>query len=295
MPSGLEGANQFAMTLTQKEFSLNRAASIKQILISICLGLSSLSQAQVYQFTAPIDGFQSAGIFENGRSPSQFGAGGILTFGTLTETIFYDPVAHTMREVGSFTISPTSLYAGRSDDRVNTSGILIPAYMSVAYTFNGGNNTVSFDTGVKNLQDRGNGQFSSGGPLNWVIPYSAYWTLTTGSQDYYGWFSGSYHLEGLKDTKISQITPDSLVIQQGNNRHTDYDHPSQNYSITANGINYIISNEHFDNTTCQEYYVAPVTAFAVPEPGSLMLFTLGVFGFISWRKSALHKGASSWH
>ncbi len=251
------------------------------------LALSSLGQAQVYQFTAPIDGFQEVGASDLGNlGGGAFpGVGFYLDFGTLSETVYYDPTANTLRQVGSFTIATTAKNLS-FDETYSVSGNPVPASVSVDYTFNGGNNIISFDTGIQPLNaDPTTPTGASTNPsgfLNWAILYTASCTFTTGGQDYYGSFSGTFDFSSgtAISTYVSQLTSSSLVIEQDQDTYFGSPHPAASISA-ANGLTAIIANYVSDGVLYHQYSVTPTTATAVPEPSTLMILSLAAFGLKS--------------
>src|SRR5258708_15903272 len=80
---------------------------ILQVTATVLLGLGPVtgySQTQTYSYSGPISGYTEVNL-----TPSGFGQGGfIVNFGTITETLYYNPTAKTLREVGSVTVNPSS-------------------------------------------------------------------------------------------------------------------------------------------------------------------------------------------
>lgn len=249
---------------------------------------SSFGQDYVYQFSTSISGYQEVGASDL----ANYGAGGFpgtgfyLNFGTLSETVYYDPVANTLRQVGSFTIATTSENLSFNDP-YSVSGGDVAASVLVAYTFNRGSNMVSFDTGAQSLNgdptSKSGASTSSGNLLNWTIPYTATCTFTTGGKDYYGSFSGTFGVSSgtAISTYVSQLTASSLVLQQSQGPYFGSPHPGT--SIAAdNGLTASIANYVGDGTLYHQYDVGPVTATSVPEPGSAAMLGFGA-GLLAYK------------
>jgi len=258
--------------------------------------LSGFGQAQIYQFTAPINGFQEVGASDLGNlGAGGFpGAGFYLNFGTLVETVYYDAAANTLRQVGCFTIATTAINLSFNETYI-VSGSPVSASVSVDYTFNGGNNTISFDTGIQYLNadptTQAGAGTSPGGFLNWVLPYTAACTFTTGGQDYYSSFAGTFGTSSgtTISTCVSQLTPASLIIEQDQDPFLGSPHPAASISA-ANGLTAFIANYVGDGVLYHQYGVPPTTAMAVPEPGNLMILSLVAFGL----KSILRRRVRPW-
>jgi hypothetical protein len=268
---------------------MKRYVFILTVTSFVSLATSGLAQTYVYQFTAPIDGW-----FQQGAADPSGGAGNhprpwggvsdIFDFGTLSETVYYNPSADTLEQVGSFTLGSTR-FSGSFEDDKDIGGSLVSGLVSVAYTLNNGSDTVSFDSGIQPIGENPT--------LDWSIPFSETITLTTGGQEYVDTISGDIP-EANDITSVSQFTPGSIVISQG----------YQNLSMNIGGQYYMNFNASDgwsgrifdgigDGSLPYYYYVAPTTALAVPEleslpePNSLMIFVLGALGlkcFLSRRE-----------
>jgi hypothetical protein len=225
------------------------------------LPLTSFGGIYDYQVTAPISGSFQQGAADPGNSWK--GVGHIFAFGTLSETLSYDSVANTLLQAGSFTLSGTA-FTGSFSDSKYVSGTLVPATVSVSYTLNNGNNTVFFDSGVQAV--------GANPAFTWSIPFSEAITVTTGGQTYDATISGVIP-GGNTMTTVSQFTPDSLVISQGYQNNFENIGGEYQTSITASdGWSATIVDGIGDPFLSESYYVAPVTATAVPEPGTWLLY-----------------------
>jgi hypothetical protein len=231
--------------------------------------LSSPGQDYEYQFTAPINGQFQQGAADPGNSWQ--GIGQLFDFGTLTETLYYDPTANTLQQTGSFTLSATTFSGSFEDDKVISGGALVPATVLVTYTLNNGNSSVSFNSGVLSV--------GANPAMNWSIPFTEAITVMTGGQSYDSVLSGNIS-EANTITSLSEFTPGSVVISQGipNNSENIYDPNLVDTVTAADGWSANIYDAVSDGYLGESYYVDPVTAYAVPEPGTLMMFSVGAFG-----------------
>lgn len=145
-----------------------------------------------YFYSGQVSGYVDAEL-----TPGGMGQGGIhVVFGTLTETLIYDPVAGTLQEIGSVTISPSS----GTFDIIHyypfpSKGVVGSATLNI-----GENNTISFDRTLVLNNNHG------GGALK--VPVS-------GSGVYNGEaFSGSWDLEVPIYTYILEVTSTSLTFSE---------------------------------------------------------------------------------
>lgn len=221
------------------------------------LALPSMGQDYEYQFSAPINGW-----FQQGAADPALGyqgIGQIFDFGMLSETVYYNPTSNTIQQVGSFSISSTD-FSGSFQDNQNVGGSLVPATVMVNYVLNNGNNIVSFNSGVLPV--------GANPAMDWTIPFSESITVITGGQTYQGLISG-YIPEANTITSVSQFSPGSISISQGYQNFSEDIGSQYNCDISASdGWSAEIVDGIGDGSLNEYYYVSPVTATAVPEPGA---------------------------
>jgi hypothetical protein len=236
------------------------------------------AQISIYQFSAPINGWfqQGAADPSGGANGLHFwgGVGDIFNYGALSETLYYNSSSDTLQQVGSFTLGSTS-FSGSFEDDKYVNGSLVHGMVSVSYTLNNGNNTVSFNSGTQPI--------GSNLTLDWSIPFSETITLTTGGQNYSDTITGAIP-EANDMTRVSQFSANSIVISQG------YQNLSMNigeqYFANFNatdGWSGTIADGFGDQELDDYYYLAPITAYATPvyatpEPDNLIIFALGTLG-----------------
>lgn len=253
---------------TQGNFGCSKFLQIAALsAIVLLFQLSGRAQTYVYQFTAPINGW-----FQQGAADPNLNWGGVgytFDFGTLSETVYYNPSADTLQQIGSFTLASTS-FSGSFGDSRDFGGSQISGAVSVSYTLNNGNDIVSFNSGVQPV--------GANPTLNWSIPFSETITLTTDGQNYQDTITGTIP-EANDITSISQFTPNSIVVSQGYQNISKNIGSQYHASFDAtDGWSGNIFDGIGDASLPDYYYVAPTTAMAVPEPSSLMIFVLGALG-----------------
>ncbi|MGO9204482.1 MAG: hypothetical protein ACLQM8_28505 [Limisphaerales bacterium] len=83
-----------------------RIFQVSQLVAAFFLGIGQASGVvQVYYYSGPVSGWLEAAL-----APAPGYGGFVAEFGTLTETLYYDPVAHTLRIAGSITVGPSKGY-----------------------------------------------------------------------------------------------------------------------------------------------------------------------------------------
>jgi hypothetical protein len=216
---------------------------------------------QAYSFSAPISGRSDVAL--------SFGTGsigsGYTVFGILNETLYYDPTAQTLRQVGSVTLSPVSdafsiwcqsAYPDLPNPPTGTANL----------TIGDGSGTLSFDTGVQNL--------SSYWELS--IPVNGSCTVVYNGQTNSGPVNYSVNL--TLSTQILSADPSSLVLSEGYDGFDD----DETYVATIGGW------ELYDGTDDGTYHYSwnlnSVTATAVPEPDASMLLWLAVPLLVFFRR-----------
>jgi hypothetical protein len=197
------------------------------------------------------------GWIEVDLSPNGVGHGGFdTTFGTITETLYYDPAAHTIEQVGSFTVSPSS-----QSFNIQSAGFQNPPESGSVTLTVGNGGSVSFDdTFVGDGGSRG----ILGSEL--LVPVS-------GSGTYNGQpFSASWNLNLALTGQIIAATPASLTFSESG--------PGSAGGYSMDALSVVPGTDLADGTSDGTYYYSwnmnDVKATAVPEPNSLALLGLGL-------------------
>lgn len=218
------------------------------IITALILWLEQIEgHSQTYFYSGPVSGYTEVNL-----SPIGSGIGGfVANFGTLTETLYYDPVANTIRQVGSVTVNPSS-GSFNMRDRIR------PVVGSVTLTV-GNNGSFSFDSTSTVFNQYFEGGFGS-------VPVS-------GSGIYNGQaFAGSWTLHMLVDCKIIAVSPTALDFSIFAQTGDDSGGPS--FVLYPIGL----FDGTSDNTSHYGWSAQTIEATAVPEPNSLALVGLGLFG-----------------
>lgn len=213
---------------------------------------------QIYSFSAPISGGTEVDLsFGTGSV-----GGGGTSFGTLNETLYYDPVAQTLRQVGSVTVNTVNIatpmyfvvYDPRRFDGHN------PPTGTANLTIGDGSGIVSFDTGIQSITQS----------CDWTlgVPVSGLCTFAYNGQTNSGPVNYSVNL--YLDTQILSADSSSLTLSEGYNSFADY----EAYAGTVGGFDLYDGTD--DGTYHYSWNVGPITALAVPEPGSSQLLCLAM-------------------
>jgi hypothetical protein len=215
----------------------------------LCLGqVTAYSQNQIYQYSGPINGYTEMDL-----APIEGGVGGTATtFGTLNETLTFNPVAQTLDEAGTVTVSPTS-----GSFQMYTSFIAGSTLVgSATLTVGDGSGTFSFDTGPITAFGSGGGGYGFNGTIQ--IPIN-------GSGIYNGnAFSDSWFLDQPVQTFITP-GPTSAAISENGNGGSDFGEGA----FPAGLAPYTL-----DNTSSSHWELDNVTISAVPEASTTQLLLI---------------------
>jgi hypothetical protein len=223
----------------------------------LIFGLGQMTgHAQTYYYSGPVNGYIDTMLTAAGQGGSGFQA----VLGTLDETLYYDPVAQTLEEVGTVTFSP---FNGTFD--ITGSPLFNPGVLGSATLTIGDNGTVSFDH---------TSSVSQGWTLN--IP-------VIGSGIYEGQpFSGNWDLSIPGRTTVSSASPTSIIFSEGLPGGGPILHgPGQNVIPGTN-----LNSGSSDGTYSEAWNLSSAMALAVPETNSLSLLILGLLtmALFSWKR-----------
>ncbi|MGD0812269.1 MAG: hypothetical protein ABSA83_01585 [Verrucomicrobiota bacterium] len=237
-----------------------KITEVLRIMATLVIGLvpiGGLAQIQTYHYSGAVNGWADVDL-----SPSGLGAGGFeATFGALSETLYYNPTAGTLEQVGSVTVNSSSA-------PVNIQGsIFAPGEGSATLTV-GNNGSVSFDdifTGV-----------SLGGPetgTTMLVPISA-----SGVYDGRA-FTGNWDIDIQNYLTIDAVGPTSLTFSEA----------SLDSFSAGQGVSVVSGTDLRDATSDDTYYyswdVDALAVTAVPdEANSLALLGLGLSALALFRR-----------
>lgn len=265
--------------------------------VGLLIAFPGLASAQEYYLSTPISGFISMSVRDlNGPADSHYdprgssgASGGIeVNFGTLTEHVYVDPVAHTVRQVGTVTGTPVQSAIVFTETQGGVSGT-VTVHMSSAL---GGSNAFGFDTGAQPMTPNGLGSYNFNGNIIDVGFFNGDWSLVTGGKTYSGSFTydsvGYGYLVASTFTRFTALDPNTIALSgltDNNGFVRNLANPSLVADATAdNGFHLQLSagaGEGFGvYGDVINWSLGTVNATLVPEPGSLALLGLALPAFL---------------
>ncbi len=255
------------------------------------LTLAATGQCQVYSLTASVSGVAEMSLgFYQGGSPAIGGINANANFGILTETIYFDPLNLTVRQVGSVAMS----YSNPTNTRAlsqTVGGQTVTGQLITGQKFTGGD--IGFDTGtLPVVWDNTLHAFRlpPTGPshpaLIGKIPVSGSFSLDTGGQNY----AGNFNYQILDDLQVFSVfatnSNPALLTLSGfggnafNNTGGGFyysDHLNLTDFTANNGLRLsLYTGNASDSTDSIHWSAGPASATVVPEPNSLSLAGLAV-------------------
>jgi PEP-CTERM motif len=269
-------------------------------LMVMAFGFPASVRCQDYYVSAPITGWTELGITDYGSS-SAWPSGLIqLTFGTLTEHLYLDPVLHTARQVGTVSVIPSApSILFHETQQVN--GQPVAGDVTVYQQLVGG--SLFIDTGPlpyswnDSLHAFRVGQSNPGDGRQPAdigrIQVEGSYSLATGEQTYTGTFAYSLYSMGIPAETFSLFSTDSGpslsvdgLASGGGGGISVYRGTLSGASFTADdGFCMALGAGVSDGTDYFQWSCDPATATLVPEPSTLVLFALaGAFLSLRCRK-----------
>jgi hypothetical protein len=251
--------------LNAKQWNMMKNTRTLIIVAVLSLGLAPVtghSQTQSYFYSGPVSGFEQVGLTPD--TTMQVNTGFLVVFGTVTETLNYNPVAQTLQEVGSVTISPSSSgtfnLLGDSTGFPGTQPVLGSASLAV-----GNNGCFSFDY----TYSLPSGPQAPLGNLGILMPVA-------GTANYQGQnMAGTWDLVVPAYPTIIAVTPSSLTFSEGDGGTYLLPGPQAMPGLVG-GV---------DNDTYYASWNVSGVATAIPEPSSLALLGLGLSALAFLRRS----------
>lgn len=228
---------------------VSRIAPIMTALVLALFPTASYSQSEIYYYSGSL-----SGQFDCGLSPGSGYSGQIEPYlGSISETLYYDPTAQTLEQVGTLTVNPSSgsfnMDGGYPETTVGSATLTV-----------GDNGIISFDTTLSLVE----------GPNN---PGGYFPIPVSGSGVYEGQpFSGNWDIDLPLGVTIISATPSSLTFSQ----QPDGILVGQ-IVISGSGLGGgLRDGAGGDNTIHYFWDQSDVVATAVPEPASVWLIGLGL-------------------
>jgi hypothetical protein len=237
---------------------ISRTLQIAATLIPGLAPVTGHAQSQTYYYSGPVSGYTGVDLSPDGMGYDSPGYD--VTFGTLTETLYYNPAAQTLEQVGSVTVSPSS---GSFNIE---GGIFTPGESGSATLTVGNNGSVSFDNTF--------GGFAIGSGVSYGSSLSV---PVSGSGIYNGEaFSGSWNIYIPLFAEPVAISLTSLTFSEFAFEG------AQQGSLVIPGTDLVDGVS--DGTYYYSWQQENAVASAVPEPNSLALFGLGLPALAFWRR-----------
>lgn len=250
----------------------SRSLNIALAILGIALAESANSQ--IYQFSSSLPAFsllvESSSSYNTSLAPLI----PLALEGNLTETVYIDAQASTIREVGSIVFSASTTW---SNTIMETQQITLPPVFPnppQTITLTGmettvlslDNSPVSFDTGTRPISWNGQ-QYTYNANVSISLPLSAHWSLVTGGETYEGSTNlnyGMFLFRGSDPWNSNQAAIDTS------------DYPNS-INITPN-LNVWGLGGHITSFTAANGFSENLNV--VPEPTSLSLLALGAVALL---------------
>jgi len=284
--------------------------SLQIVALSIIgLGLPVTGHCQIYTLSTPVSGYLTMSVYDfygdSIYSGGRVGGGFYYNFNTLTETVYLDLAAQTIRQVG--VISGTPLQAtGISWQETQMGGFYLGQDQQVTgdvtVTLTPPAGGLSFDTGPKHFTwNAASGTYTfDGRVLSNIANLGGSYSLVTGGQTFSDLFTyGLSFYDGQPNTfsEVSIGNANSLTLSGLGNWDTlgepclYINFPrDQGYAAATNGFYMVLKvGEAVSDNQLGELFLwnspGMITAVeVVPEPASLSLLAFSVFGITHLRR-----------
>ncbi len=229
----------------------------------LAMAFVDAAAGQSYTFTTPVSGGSEVDL--------SFGAGSsggmVTSFGTLNETLYYDPLAQTLRQVGSVSLAPSNgsfpiqWFAWPGPPASAPTG-------TASLVIGDGTGRLAFDTGIQPISP-GSDQYY----WTLTLPVSGACTVVNGGQTNSGSVDFSFEL-GL-GTEILSQTSSNLIVSEFVPGGAGGTYGGHGATEVANIGGIALFDGSGDNTYQYSWNIGSVSAVPAPEPGSLALLGLG--------------------
>ncbi|MGO8699602.1 MAG: hypothetical protein ACLQVY_18030 [Limisphaerales bacterium] len=231
-----------------------------ELLTAFILGfgpVTGYSGIETYYYSGPITGFTGVDL-----TPEGLGSGGFsASFGTVSETLYYDPVASLLEQVGSVTLNSSSKFFNIQ------SPFFLPSESGSATLTVGNNGNFSFDI---------TGSITGSDCLaQLLVPVSGSGTFNNQP------FSGSWNIDIPMVTDLIAATPTSLTFSQ-----SALEGAQQGQNVIP-GTD--LKDAADDGTYYYSWQSADAVATTVPDPAmpamnAMLLLPFGASAFRRCRK-----------
>ncbi|GEM_PF-5536807 len=248
------------------------------LLVLITPGFSLFGNAQEYSFSDATSGFGEINMTD--RTPQvdntthPYG-GTVVQFDTFSDTLYFDPIGSTLRQVGTVSLQPYTTSFSFHENQAN-GGNPIPGDVSI--TLQIASNALSFDTGATPISwDPDNHVFDVPHGITLQGTVNASYSVVTGGQTYTGDFSYDVHYKMAGFTQLdTNGSPASIELSHFLNGNSEFGQQIIEVPLT-NGFDMDLHVGGGGDGTSEWDWSSPTEdAFVVPEPGSLAIAALAV-------------------
>lgn len=272
-------------------------------LVSFAIPLTG--HCQTYTLSTPITGSMTMSV-QDLNGPAGNGGGFNLTFNNLTETVYLDPVAQTIRQVGTISVTASAPSISFQETQLVPGQFPNPPQNitgNVTVTLAPTGDVLSFDTGAQAVTwNSSKGAYTFDGDLlNFKNNFTGSYSLVTGGQTYNGSFTYGLSLgdswSGFTfNTVATAGYPNSLTLSGLGLQFP----PAITFAASPNPAADVVAANGFQmklsvgaersvtgNSNGENFqWTSPgtITATLVPEPTSLSLLAFGMFGIAFLRR-----------
>jgi hypothetical protein len=243
---------------------ISRSLKIVATFILLELG-QAIGQAQIetYSYSGPLGGNVEVALTPGPGYVNGF----VADFGTISETLTYNPVAQTLQEKGSVTLSPPASGSFNIYDSLQLNTVVGSATLTV-----GNNGSFSFDSLFSNDSPFGSSLPFLGTEL--LVPVSG--TGTDNGQA----FAGNWNIQLPLTIDIISASPTSLTFSQyGNNGLGRLSEAPSQGVVQVPGLINGLQDGSDDDNYFYEWDQDSIVATALPEPGTMIVDAMMLLPF----------------
>jgi hypothetical protein len=244
------------------------------------LGVPLVGHGQTYSYSGPITGGFEMLLSDgngpgSGQNPNGYLCGTFCQFGTLTETICLDPAAHTIRQMGFISVSPSTATRTVDDSRL-VGGVSIPATLTINLAVS--EEGIPFDTGPLHYATLPfSSDYGMGPTPTFPVLFNGSYSWTTGDQTYSDSFDYQLGFGLTLYARFSTTNPTSLTLSSPFTAGANGKIVAG--TTAANGLALSLVTGGSDHASLC-YWTGGITATMIPEPDCISLFGLGLFTLV---------------